>query len=250
MNYKLLSLAAAIIGISAILASCEKDAVSTPAQTSPLPTTTSASFVEQFNNVGELSNKGWVFKNNSAPIGANGWRQGRYEPAPSAKFPEPMIGFPAYNSETTPNDFVSCDASSVNAVGEISAWLISPQLPMKNGDQIIFYTRAVNDANYPIFIKDRMQVRGNFSNGDANVGRNPSDTGSFRLLLDINPGYVNNDPGGYPLGWRKYTVTVAGLPAPVANGRFAFRYMGTNAGINGPNYAGVVGVDSLAFVSK
>lgn len=240
--------AAAFACTSFFLISCEKEYVA-PAASLATPAPASASFVEQFNNVGDLSGKGWVFKNNSSPIGQSGWRQGRYESAPSAKFPGPFIGFPAYDASTSPNDFVSCDASAVNYVGEISAWLISPALPMKNGDQIVFYTRAVDDRTFPVYVKDRMQVRANFTSNSTDVGSGSTSVGSFgTVLLDINPTYANNDPAGYPLDWRRYTVTVAGLSAPVANGRFAFRYMGTNAGVNGPNYAGVVGVDSLAFI--
>jgi hypothetical protein len=270
MNYKLFSIAAAFIGISSVLASCEKDAVSAPAQPAA-PTATSASFVEQFNNVGELSGKGWVFKNNSMPIGQNGWRQGRYESATVMQYkflaPEPFIGFPAYNASTSPNDFVSCDASCVNDAngvngrGDISAWLISPSLPMKNGDQIVFYTRAINDANYPDYARDRMQVRANFTDGTPDVGRMPTDTGSFRtLLVDINPAYRRNDPAGnspaapgYPRAWTRYTITLNNIPSgSVTSGRFAFRYLGTDAGIfggsTGANYPSVVGIDSLAFI--
>jgi hypothetical protein len=145
--------------------------------------------------------------------------------------------------------------------GEISAWLISPQVPIKNGDKIIFYTRAVDDSNYPVYTKDRMQVRGNFGNGNADVGSTATSTGGFSsVLLDINPTYVYNDPigsgvnTGYPRAWKKYTITISGLTAAVTNGRFAFRYLGTDAGIfggtAGSNYPTVVGIDSLAFIHQ
>ncbi len=258
-----------IAGVS--LASCEKDYVAPSPTTTP--TTSSASFVEQFDNVGDLSSKGWVFKNNSNPIGQNGWRQGRYEAAAVVQYkfvaPQPFIGFPAYNASKTPNDFVSCDASAVNDAsgvngrGDISAWLISPSLPMKNGDQIIFYTRAIDDNNYSVYVRDRMQVRANFSKGGTDVGSSATSTGSFdSVLVDINSTYIDNDPAGntpavpgYPRTWTKYTLTIKNLPAAgVTAGRFAFRYIGTDAGIfggsTGNNYPSIVGVDSLAFVHK
>lgn len=246
-RYSFLIAATAVTCLAMVIASCEKDYVAPAPVVTPAPA--QASFVEQFDNVGNLTAKGWVFRNNSNPVGQSGWRQGRYEAA-GAKFPMPMVGFPAYNATTSPNDFISCDASAVGFLGNISAWLISPVVPMKNGDQIVFYTRSVNDDNYAIYIKDRMQVRANFLNSDSSVGTNPADTGSFRLLLDINPTYANNDPAGYPRDWRKYTVTISGLSAPTQKARFAFRYFGVNAGLNGPNYAGVVGIDSLAFVHQ
>jgi hypothetical protein len=83
-----------------LMVSCEKDFVA-PIAPGVAPVTP-ASFVEQFNNVGDLSAKGWLFKNNSNPIGQAGWRQGRYESASQvqAKFlaPVPYLGFPAYNA--------------------------------------------------------------------------------------------------------------------------------------------------------
>ena len=271
MNYKfkILPAALAIACVSLSIVSCEKDYVA-PVQT-PEATPASASFVEQFNNVGDLSTKGWVFKNNSNPVGQAGWRQGRYESASVMQYkflaPEPFIGFQAYNSTNTPNDFVSCDASCVNDAigvagrGDISAWLISPSVPMKNGDKIIFYTRAINDNNYPAYAKDRMQVRANYFKGSTDVGTSATSVGGFdSLLVDINPGYIRNDPAGnagnvpgYPRAWKRYTLTVANLPAAgVPNARFAFRYMAADAGIfggtTGANYPSVVGVDSLAFV--
>ncbi|GAA4732984.1 choice-of-anchor J domain-containing protein [Flavisolibacter ginsenosidimutans] len=273
MNYKFSFLAAAtgLASLTLLLLSCEKDYVA-PA-TPSTPAVSSASFVEQFDNVGDLSSKGWVFKNNSNPIGQNGWRQGRYEAASVMQFkflaPEPFIGFPAYNASKSPNDFVSCDASCVNDAngiggrGDISAWLISPSLPMKNGDKIIFYTRAINDANYPDYARDRMQVRANFLKGGTDVGSSPASTGNFdSLLLDINPAYIRNDPAGntpavpgYPRAWTRYTLTIANLPAAgVTNARFAFRYLGTDAGVFGgstaANFPSVVGIDSLAFVHQ
>lgn len=259
---------AAFIGLSVMISACEKDVVATQ-QPTPLPVAADASFVEEFTNVGDLSGKGWVFRNNSQPIGQAGWRQGRYEAAAQqqAKFlgPDPYLGFPAYSASTSPNDFISCDVTAVNdaatGAGNISAWLISPELPIKNGDRIIFHTRAIDDALYPSYAKDRMQVRANFSDGTADVGNSPSSVGKFtNLLLDINPNYIYNDPAGnggvagYPRVWTRYTITVSGLAAPVSKARFAFRYFGTDAGLfggaAGTNYPSMVGVDSLAFIRQ
>jgi len=249
--------------LSLAMTSCEKDP--RPQQRpAPLPTATNPSFVEEFNNVADLTSKGWVFSNNSFPIGQTGWRQGRYEAANMAQYkflgPVTYLGFPAYSADRYPTDFVSCDVTAVNDFGKISAWLVSPVVPMKNGDQIIFYTRAAADQNYPVYTKDRMQVRANITDGTVSLP--DTGIGNFtRLLLDINPTYKYNDPqspqgaGGYPQAWRKYTITLSGLPASgVSKARFAFRYLGDNAGLaggtTGDNFPTIVGVDSLAFVSK
>lgn len=252
-----------------VVFSCSKDEVTLP--NPPLPAAQpSASFVEEFDSIGNLTKRGWVFKNNSFPIGQSGWRQGRYEAATGAQYkflaPVPVYGFPAYSASKTPNDFISCDVTAgndVNGSADISAWIISPQLPMRNGDSIIFYTRAVLDAAYAVYTKDRMQVRANFTDGTANVGGTTTSVGSFtRVLQDINPTYIYNDPTGntpaapgYPQVWTKYKIVLSAIPGDsIRNGRFAFRYMSTDAGLFGgsgtDNFPTVVGVDSLAFGHK
>lgn len=267
-NYPLIA-ASALIMIIFVAISCVKDYKTPPATpttpVSPIPT---GSFSEEFDNVGDLTSKGWAFVNNSDPIGMTGWRQGRFEPSNMAQNKKflatvPYVGFPAYSAHNTPNDFVSCDitaasdaASSTNSA-TYNAWLISPAVPMKNGDKIVFYTRALDDAAYPVYTKDRVQVRGNFTDGSADVGTDTVPGKFTRILLDINPNYVENDPsagtgGGYPQTWTKYTITLSGLPAAgIAKGRFAFRYLAFDAGLfGGPsqaNYPSVVGVDQLSF---
>lgn len=254
--------AAAVIGIGTVLSACEKDYVA-PEET-VTPATPSASFVEQFDNVGGLAAKGWVFKNNSNPVGQVGWRQGRYEAANQVKFAfvGPYIGFQAFNSTNTPNDFVSSDLSALADFtgngGDLSAWLISPAVPMKNGDVITFYTRASDDALYFDPATDRMQVRANFTDGTADVGNTATSVGKFtNLLLDINSALNYNYQGGYPQVWTKYTVTVSGIPGngSIESGRFAFRNFMLDTGLQGGTgssgtyyNATVVGVDSLAFV--
>jgi hypothetical protein len=231
------------------IVSCTKDTLKTKTPASP-PVNANSSFVEEFTNVSGLPAKGWIFKNNSDPAGTNGWRQGLYEATPSSKFPVPIIGFPAYSASSTPNDFISCDASCVNLEGNISSWLITPQLNIKNGDQIIFWARALDDLQYLIFTTDRMQVLMDTTGGTPDVGNTATSTGTFsNVLLDINDGYVENDLGGFPTEWTQYTITISGLGSPV-NARIGFRYLGTDAGVNGPTYASVIGIDSLAFASK
>lgn len=238
----------------AFIVSCTKDTLKTSTPVSPFPPVINpnSSFVEEFNNVSELPSKGWIFKNNSEPAGSNGWRQGLYEAAPSSKFPVPIIGFPAHSASSTPNDFISCDASAVNLEGNISAWLITPKLNVKNGDKIIFWARALDDLQYFIFTIDRMQVLMDTTGETPDVGNSATSTGTFsKLLLDINDQYIENDNGGFPpLEWTKYTITISGLSSPKSNARIAFRYLGTDAGVNGPNYASVIGIDDLSFVSN
>ena len=231
--------------------SCTKDKLKKNTPVTPPVDSTNSSFVEEFNNVSDLRTKGWIFKNNSDPAGTNGWHQGLYEAAPSSKFPVPIIGFQAYSASSSPNDFISCDASSVNLSGNISTWLITPELNIKNGDKIIFWARALDDRQYPIYTMDRMQILMDTTGTPPDIGNSAVSTGNFsKLLLDINPSYIENDNGGFPIRWTYYSITVRGLNAPVKAARIAFRYLGTDAGVNGPNYASVVCIDSLTFVSN
>jgi hypothetical protein len=254
------------IGIATLIAmaptvfftSCQKEDVAqaaAPVPDGPAP----LSFTEDFNDVSKLSARGWAFRNNSSPVGPQGWRVGRYETliAPSNKPNLPaIVGFPAYNATKSPNDFVSCDVAAVNTNGDISAWLITPPMTIKNGDVLTFYTRAMDDTQFPIYTIDRMQVRGNFTDGTANVGTSSTSVGSFTtLLLDINPGMVENDLGGYPYTeWEEFSITFSGITGTVKNARLAFRYFmpdsGIEGGSSGARYASLIGIDNLVFESK
>ena len=250
-----------ILTIGAIV-SCTKDELkkdTTPAA----PENINPSFLEEFDTVGVLAKKGWIFKNNSNPLGQTGWRQGRYEAANQVKFSTvgPYLGFPAYSAHNTPNDFISCDVSCLADLdglgGNISSWLISPALPMSNGDKITFYSRATDDALYYDHATDRMQVRANFTDDATNIGNTPLSVGSFTdLLLDINADRVYNYQGGYPSKWTKYAITISGIPGngKISNGRFAFRYFNEDSGLQGGSGASgiyynptVVGIDQLSF---
>lgn len=241
-----------LIMSAVVFSSCEKTDTTEEAP-APTPAPASLSLKESFENVGGLVAKGWSFKNNSSPIGSQGWRTGRYEPTITGyKLPVPYIGFPAHSAVNNPNEFVSCDATCVTIDGgTINSWLITPKLTVKNGDKLEFYTRAIDDTQYPVYLIDRLQVRANFTDGTDNVGRTATSVGSFTVVLeDINEDYINNFDGGFPFEeWTKYTITISGLSAPVANARFAFRYMGVDAGANGPVNAGVVGIDDFSFIS-
>jgi hypothetical protein len=236
MNKKLLT-SLSVLGIITILVvACEKDFKNeTPV---PRPAAPVNSFVEEFDTVANLTAKGWVIDNNSYPVGPISWRQGMYELG--GKLGSDVVGFPAYSSKLTPNDFVSVDMNATSGAGVTSAWLIGPMRPMKNGDQLIFYTRSHGD-----YI-DRMQVRMNLVNGDINTGTGPEDVGNFTTLLeDINAAMSGT---GYPVVWTKKAYTLSGITGTV-NGRFAFRYYVPNSGPSGSN-ADMIGVDSVAFVSQ
>ena len=235
-----------LMAVAAGMNGCIKDAQ--PAVVNP-PVVTNASFTEEFDDVSTLGSKGWIIINNSDHVGPEAWRQGRYETANKAAIVNnSVIGFPAYSASKSPHDFISCDFYAGAGVSNMSVWLISPVTKMKNGDRLIFYTRsAIDSGSY--FLKysiDRLQVRANITNVSANTGKDWTSTGDFTALwLDINSSLTD---GAYPSAWTKYSITLSGITDTIQS-RFAFRYFVANGGPDGPN-AGMVGIDSLAFISK
>lgn len=220
---------------SITLVSCKKD---TPPPADPeVVAPVSKSISEDFDNVNDLARAGWVLTNNSEPVGARGWGQGKY--TFGGKYGGDVVGFPAYNAHNFPTDFASVDVTAVNELGGISAWMITPVLEMKNGDKISFYTRS--GGNYP----DRMQVRANYTDNSVNVGGGIEGVGKFTtLLLDIDPTLALI----YPATWTSYTLTVSGLTGTV-KGRIAFRYyIPANAGNSGAN-GEMIGIDNFSFTS-
>jgi hypothetical protein len=245
--------ATAILFATISLVSCKKDVA--PA-TVPTPATPiSFSFSEEFDNVGNLAEKGWLIKNNSDPTGANAWGQGRYENNLGGSKSGLVIGMPAYSANNSPFDFISVDATCVNTKGNVNCWLITPQTTVKNGDILTFYTSSMDDSQWSNFSKDRMQVRMNSVDGSTNCGTSGTDFGNFtKLLLDINPTYANNFgsttfTAGYPEKWTKATITISGLTAPT-KARFGFRYLAFDGGLSGATASSLIGVDKLEFKSN
>ncbi len=232
--------------IAVAFTACVKDEKTT---TDTRPAVVSDSWSEEFDDVSKIGSKGWVIVNNTDKVGPEAWRQGRYESTNKATFgTDYVVGFPAFSASKSPNDFVSCDFYAGATIANMSVWLISPATKMKNGDQIVFYTRdAIDQGSF--FLKDgtdRLQVRGNFTKATTNVGNDWTSVGDFStLLLDINP---TLSFGAYPTAWTKYTITLSGITGTIS-GRFAFRYYVQDGGPDGIN-AGEVGIDALSFISK
>lgn len=182
------------------------------------------SFSESFENFPALVSSGWVMRNQSQPLGSTTWMQD--------------IGL-----QIPPQDGAACiyaDYQSAADGGNISNWLITPQLTLANGAKLTFYTRT-SDAGASASSPDRLEVR--MSAAGSNTGSSATDVGDFTtLLLSVNPSLT---PGVYPGDWAQYTVTLSGLSAPVT-GRLAFRYFVTDTGVNG----NMVALDSVSYSAE
>lgn len=187
--------------------------------------TLNAQLTENFDNITTLPAAGWVQQNNSSPLGTIGWFQGN----PAA--------FPAFNGAS--DSYIGSNFNNTSGSGTISNWLVTPNLTLKNGDVISFYTRTSADNMWA----DRLQMRMSTNGTSSNVGVGANDIGDFTtLLLDINP---NLQLSVYPTTWTQYTITISGLSAPTS-GRIAFRYFVTNGGINGTN-SDYIGIDNFVY---
>jgi subtilisin-like proprotein convertase family protein len=179
---------------------------------------------ENFDDITLLPGAGWGQLNRSTTIGSTGWFQGN--PAT----------FPAHSGAT--NSYIGANFNNTTGVNTISNWLLTPEVELRNGTTLRFWTRTVNSPSFP----DRLQVRLSTSGASMDVGVTSTDVGDFtELLLDINPGLTTS---GYPNTWTEFEVTVSGLSA-TTTGRFALRYFVTGGGPSGSN-SDYIGIDTLA----
>lgn len=226
-----------------LLQSCKDDSKLTVALPTPDQT-----FTESFDNYEEAYAKGWRSINKSTPVGGKWydvaetpnfgsvnyvsvyypeWNQAQFT-LDSAQFPN--AAFPqrywknAFSSQRASNGYVASSVACADVFNQfdISTWLVSPELMIKNGDKIIFYTYSKGLS--------RLQLWVNKTNS-LNVGSGISNTGDFDIkLVDINPSYSKfeiNPALAFPTEWTKFEGEVKGLDAPV-KGRFGFRYFLAN----------------------
>ena len=164
-----------------------------------------ASYVENLDNVGATSSaqsgpqnlisRGWIFRNQSSPIGTTSWHTG-YLPSVNSIYPPPQAGAGYMAVESTSTDQFG---------GRVSNWAILPAISgQRSGDTLTFYALNSESHNAP-----KLQVRYS-PTGGTGTGSGADAVGSFTtVLLDITL------PVG---GWNRYSVTLPGA------GRIAFRY--------------------------
>ena len=206
------------------------------------------SYHEEFDSMQRVIDMGWKGVNLSDPLGGDSWEQGSYvaDNVKGGPFFS-RIGSHSYKASANEHAFVPYTAGA--GLSFINCWLITPELSMKNGDIITFWTTTGNPVNFP----DRMQVWLNPTNNSTNVGRTANETGEFTVkLLDLNPNLSFSPyPAGYPTTWTKFELVVSGLP----NGtipqkhRVGFRYYVKNGGPSGA-VSDEIGIDDFDFISQ
>jgi hypothetical protein len=214
------------------------------------------SFKENFDSVRLAVSKGWILANNSKPIGTYGWVQGYfyfslyhgYEPGKTGGPVNYAFATGLSGNPYSPGgkDFIMTTSDCGSDVAHISNWIISPEVVIKNGDKIRFYTRTF--AN-PAAAADRLEVRINPTNSSANVGRDAESIGGFsKVVLDINPNYELDGDDSYPGFWEQYEIVISDMPV-ARKSRIAFRYHVPDGGPQGENSIGI-GIDGFEFIAR
>ncbi|MBL0356848.1 MAG: choice-of-anchor J domain-containing protein [Chitinophagaceae bacterium] len=282
MRKKLLRNVLAFSGLAVVLFQSCKDDSKLTVPVSP----TDQSFTESFDNFSEAASKGWVAINKSTPMGAKwydvaevpnlgspnyvsiyypNWEQAQFT-LDSAQFPN--APFPgrywnnAFFSQRASNGYAATSIACAEVINfrggsvpfNVNSWLVSPQMTIKNGDKISFYTYSKGVSSLQLFVN----AAGSLNVGDG-LGNN---TGDFNIKLVDIPNFAANPHATYPTEWTKFEGEVKGLNKPV-QGRFGFRYFLQNQSplrfsLVDPNdidtfytqiHKTVVGVDEVSFKS-
>ncbi|MEO7062809.1 MAG: choice-of-anchor J domain-containing protein [Dokdonella sp.] len=194
----------------------------------PATKTPAITCTEGFENVAQLTSRGWIIINRSDLLGTTSWFQG----VPAR--------FPAQAGPS--NSYASSDA--LNASGQdavLSTWLITPDIPFADGSTLDFATR---ELSAPTDESNRLEVLACFdsiSQSCTNVGDSSGSLGGFvNALVIVNPGQVQ---GGYPSTWTFYSVTQAmGMPQS-GHGRIAFHHYGNGHAMD--PIGTTIGVDTV-----
>lgn len=172
---------------------------------------------QNFDNVATLAADGWVMTNNSSPLGGTGWYQGQ-----TAVFA---------SHDGAADSYIAANYNNTTFGGNVSNWLLTPQLDLSQALTISFWTRT--DASAYL---DTLELRVSTSGASTDVGATDSSVGNFsNLIASIGTATP------YPEGWKQYTVSLAGQGAGVS-GRFGFRYAFVDSSVNG-DYIGIDAVD-------
>jgi len=230
-----------IIFSTVLIISCGEDK-ETAKSTQPA----SLSYHEEFDSMQRVIDRGWKGVNLSDPIGGDSWQQGSFVADKGGPF---VSNISAHSYKASANELAFVPYSAGAGLSFINCWLLTPELSMKNGDIISFWTTTVDPVDFP----DRMQVWLNPTNNSTNVGRTAAETGDFIVkLLDINPNLSTSSyPAGYPTTWTKFEIVISGLPngTIAQKHRVGFRYYVKDGGPDGAA-SNEIGIDDFDFISK
>jgi hypothetical protein len=216
--------------------SCKKDLAVTLPATAPPDSVISTSFVEEFEDVPALYQKGWFSKNipSTSPTEFSDWSQGA--PQTTDKSGN-HYGFAAYSYYVNKDEYIY---SSPIPDASYSNWLITPIMSVKNGDRISFYAFGDNNTHLS-GLQLLMSQSASYTIGDS-----VNSIGNFSVLMSIADRAAS---GIIPPVWTKFEYTFSGITGNMKT-RIAFRHFpeGQN---NSGDIPGGIGIDQFKFeVSK
>lgn len=174
---------------------------------------------EGFESLAALPGSGWVFTNNSAPIGSSNWFQGNTGVFTAA------AGSPgSYAAANFESGLVDPRGATP---ARISNWMITPQMALDGTPTLEFALRLFGDG-----FLDTVEVYLSTNGASADVGATDTSTGDFSLLASYD--------ASADTGWVTESIGLAAF-SPGTTGRLAFRYFVDNNLVAG-NY---VGIDSV-----
>jgi len=162
-------------------------------------------FSEGFEDVAGLTANGWQVLDFSVPTGSQQWFQGNTG---------------VFAAQAGPDDsYVAANFLASEPGGFVELLLLAPELELRNGDVINFWTRT---------------DEGGVDFGDSLF------TGIWLVdsLDAINP---DNAIGGYPTVWTEFNSVIDILPGPTV-ARFGFLYQGPADILN------YIGIDSVSLI--
>jgi PEP-CTERM motif len=200
------------------------------------------SLSEGFNSVNTLSSAGWAFQNNSNPAPS--------VTTPTANWNQGVAGDPINAQAGTAASYIfagfdSSPGDAGGANGQVSNWLLTPELDFSQGGTFTIYTRTFlgNQAN------ERVDVRLSNAGAGTDVGTSTTSVGTFTTLLQTIGSL--STPFAYPGAlsvtniWQQFTFTIA---PGAGSGRIGFNYVGNDAGQNGSS-SQFVAFDTATYVA-
>lgn len=186
-----------------------------------LPGHSAVLLAQGFDDLGAMP--GWVFTNNSQPLGASNWFQGN-----------PAVFSAAAGA---PNSYAGSNFDGAGFGGRISNWMITPQIALDGLPTLEFALRMLGEGGTGFPYTDTIEVYLSTAGASADVGATSTSTGDFTLLQS----YTTD----VDTGWVTHSIALAAF-APGTTGRLAFRYFVEDTSIDG-NY---IGVDSVLVSTR
>jgi hypothetical protein len=190
---------------------------------------------EDFEDISTLAAKGWAFQNNSSPApltttATANWLQGE-------------AGNPTNAQAGANNSYiVVSDSTSAGGSGQLSNWLITPELDFSATNAISFFTRTFLSNPNP----ELLEVRLSTSGASTDVGNTLNSVGVFATILQ-SIGSSTSElayPGSLSSSnvWQRFSLN---LPKS-GSGRVAFRVASpTTSGESG--LSTFIGIDSVSY---